>query len=139
MKAAFVVDCSLAMAWLFKDERTVHTQDLLARLDSEAALVPSFWYLEVANCLYVAESKGRITAADGTTFITEISKLEIKADTKSAKRAFGHVLPLSRTHHLTAYDAMYLDLAIRSGLPLATLDEPLRKAAAACGVPLLGK
>lgn len=66
-----------------------------------------------------------------------LSKLDIQVDTLSAKRCSEHLLPLARAPQLTTYDAMYLDLAMRSRLPLATLDEPLGTAAAACGVTLL--
>jgi predicted nucleic acid-binding protein len=139
MTAAFVVDCSLAMAWLFKDEATASTKRLLRRLASESALVPALWYLEIANVMALAERKGRITAADSSVFINELSKLDFEIDAESSDRAFNHLLPLCRTHQLTSYDAVYLDLAVRRKLPLATLDEPLRKAARKLGIGLLGK
>jgi predicted nucleic acid-binding protein len=139
MSAAFVVDCSLAMAWLFKDEATAPSKRLLRRLVSESALVPALWYLEITNVMALAERKGRITAAESSVFINELSKLDFEIDAESSDRAFNHVLPLCRTHQLTSYDAVYLDLAVRRKLPLATLDEPLRKAARKLGIGLLGK
>jgi predicted nucleic acid-binding protein len=139
MSASLVVDCSVAMAWLFSDEATPQTVKLLERLASETALVPGWWFLEVANVLALAERKGRISTAQSVDFISELSKLDIRSEADSAERAFDYLLPLCRTHQLTSYDAMYLDLAVRTGLPLATLDEPLRKAAKKMGVKLLAK
>ena len=89
--------------------------------------------------LTLAERKGRITATETAHFIAELLKLDIEVDSDSAERAFDHLLPLCRAHQLTSYDAMYLDLAVRRQLPLATLDEPLRKAAKKMGVKLLGR
>jgi len=139
MKAAFVVDCSVAMSWLFRDEATAQTTKLLHQLGTRTALVPTLWFLEMSNVMALAERKGRITASDTGEFIGQLSKLDFEVDTESPDRIFGHLLPLCRTHHLTSYDALYLDLALRRQLPLATLDEPLRKAAKKAGVKLLGR
>jgi predicted nucleic acid-binding protein len=138
MSAAFVVDCSIAMAWLFRDEATPKTMALLNRLATETALVPAWWSIEITNGLAVAERKGRITAAQSDAFIADLSKLGIERDNEAADRAFTHLLALCRTHRLTSYDAIYLDLAIRRSLPLATLDNDLRKIAKKLGVALLG-
>ena len=72
-------------------------------------------------------------------FISLIESLNIEVDNTGAERAFDSLLPLCRTHQLTSYDALYLELALRRQLPLATLDEPLRQAASALGVSLLGR
>jgi predicted nucleic acid-binding protein len=138
MSASFVVDCSIAMAWLFHDEATPKTSALLNRLATEAALVPAWWFVEITNVLAMAERKGRITARQSDAFIADLSKLGIERDNQAPDRAFTHLLALCRTHRLTSYDAIYLDLAIRRSLPLATLDEDLRKAARKLGVALLG-
>lgn len=139
MSASLVVDCSIAMTWLFTDEATPKTAELLNRLATETALVPAWWFVEVTNVIALAERKGWITAAQSGAFITDLGKLDIEQDDESPARAFAHLLPLCRTHQLTSYDAMYLDLAVRRHLPLATLDEPLRKAAKQLGVKLLGR
>ena len=138
MSAAFVVDCSVAMAWLFGDEATPETGELLARLATETALVPSWWFVEVTNVLAMAERKGRIRAAQSVAFIADLGKLDFERDDQAPARAFAELLPLCRAHRLTSYDAIYLDLAVRRSLPLATLDVDLRKAAKALGVKLLG-
>jgi predicted nucleic acid-binding protein len=137
MSAAFVVDCSVAMAWLFHDERTPKTAALLRRLASETALVPAWWFIEITNVLALAERKGRIAQAQSDAFIADLGKLGVERDDEAPDRAFSSLLPLCRTHQLTSYDAIYLDLAIRRNLPLATLDDDLRKAAKKLGVRLL--
>lgn len=138
MNAAFVLDCSIAMAWLFHDEATAKTEALLNRLATEAALVPAWWFIEITNVLALAERRGRITPLQSDAFIRDLSKLGIERDNEAPDRAFTHLLVLSRRHRLTSYDAIYLDLAIRRGLPLATLNDDLRKAAKKSGVYLLG-
>jgi predicted nucleic acid-binding protein len=139
MSVGFVVDCSVAATWLFPDEATPHTGRLLRRLETEAVLVPALWFLELTNVLALAERKGRVTVAQSTGFIKELSKLDIEVDSQLAERALDQLLPLCRAHQLTSYDAVYLDLAIRRELPLASLEEPLRKAAKKAGVKLLGR
>lgn len=138
MSATFVVDCSIAMTWLFI-EATPTTAGLFDRLATETVLVPAWWFVEIANVLTLAERKGRITPAQSGAFIADLGKLDIEQDDQAPGRAFAHLLPLCRTHQLTSYDAIYLDLAVRSNLPLATLDDDLRKAARKLGVRLLGR
>lgn len=137
MSAAFVVDCSVAMAWLFHDEATPKTAGLLQRLASETALVPAWWFIEITNVLALAERKGRITPTQSDAFIGDLGRLGIERDDEARDRAFSNLLPLCRTYQLTSYDAIYLDLAVRRNLPLATLDDDLRKAARKLGVRLL--
>lgn len=139
MTASFVVDCSVAMTWLFKDETTRATRAVLERLETDSAIVPDLWFLEVANVLTLAERKGRIKSEQSTDFIHQIVQLHLEIDGSAASRAFGEILHLATAHRLTTYDAAYLDVALRSKLPLATLDEPLRKAAKSLGVKLLGR
>lgn len=139
MSAAFVVDASVALTWLFKDEATANTDALLMRLEQETALVPSWWFLEIANVIGLAERKGRISEADSAVFISELLKLGIEVEPLAPEQPFSHYLPLARKFALTCYDSMYLELAQRRQLPLASLDEQLRDAASRCGVALLGK
>jgi predicted nucleic acid-binding protein len=139
MSAAFIIDCSLTMTWLFQDEATTATTELLERLATETALVPGLWHLEVTNVLAVAERAGRIRPKESDAFLDDLAGLDIEMDQQAEARAFGHLLPLCRKHQLSSYDATYLDLALRRKLPLGTLDEPLRKAAKKLRVKLLGK
>ena len=137
MSAAFVLDCSIAMAWLFHDEATPKTAALLNRLVTETALVPSWWFIEITNVLALAERKGRITPAQSDAFVANLGKLGIERDDEAPDRAFTHLLALCRTHGLTSYDAIYLDLAVRRSLPLATLDQDLRRTGEKLGLRLL--
>jgi predicted nucleic acid-binding protein len=136
--AAFVLDCSIAMAWLFHDEATPKTEALLNRLATDTALVPAWWFIEVTNVLALAERKGRITPVQSDAFTADLSKLTIERDNEAPDRAFAHLLGLCRTHRLTSYDAIYLDLALRRSLPLATLDNDLRRTARKLGIAVLG-
>jgi predicted nucleic acid-binding protein len=139
MSPAFVLDCSIAMTWLFREEATPNTMALLGRLTYETALVPGLWFIEVTNVLALAERKRRITPAQSDAFIADIGKLSIERDDEAPSRAFTNLLPLCRTHRLTSYDAIYLELALRRDLPLATLDDDLRKTAKKLGVRLWDK
>lgn len=137
MSPAFIIDCSMTMAWFFFDEATPATQRIQDRLATEAALVPSLWLLEVTNVLAMAEKRNRTTSSDSTQFLEQLQKCDIQTDDSWQRRTFDHILPLCRKHSLTTYDAAYLDLAFRSQLPLASLDIDLKKAAKTLGIPLL--
>jgi predicted nucleic acid-binding protein len=139
MTPTYVVDASLAMAWCFLDEATAVTRSLYEELSETTLVVPAWWYIELTNVLYIAEKNRRIPPDRVAEFIAFVGGLEIEVDGEAPARAFQYLLPLCRAHQLTSYDAMYLDLAGRRKLPLATLDEPLRKAAKKIGVKLLGK
>lgn len=139
MTPALVIDCSIVMSWCFADEATATSAKVQDRLVNEAAIVPSHWSLEVANVLLMAEKRKRISAAHSTQFVNLLETLDIQVDDEVGNRAFGHILPLSRSHKLTSYDAAYLELALRRQLPLASLDDDLRRAAAKLGVKLLGR
>ena len=139
MKPALIIDCSITMAWCFADEATDETARIQDRLVTEAALVPAHWPLEVANVLVMAERRRRIAAADAAQFIKLLGSFDIQVDEETPIRVFDHVVPLSRSHALTSYDAAYVELAMRRRLPLASLDDDLRQVAIRLGVPVLGK
>lgn len=139
MKPAFVVDCSVTMAWLFEDERTEETSQIQDRLASEAAVVPVHWLLEVTNVLFLAEKRKRISVTTSAEFLRLLRGLEFEVDHDWKIDRIDPWLTLCRAHGLTSYDAVYLELAVRRQLPLATLDDNLRKAAKGVGVELLGK
>jgi predicted nucleic acid-binding protein len=131
---AFVLDGSLAVAWCFPDEQAPYAQAVLDALASTTAFVPSLWHLEVANALLMGERRKRSTEADTARWLAFLTPLPITVDDETPTRAWGDVLRLARAHTLSAYDAAYLELALRRGLPLATLDGKLKAAAAAAGV-----
>ena len=132
-----VIDASVALAWCFGDERTKTTASLLERLQTDAAAVPSLWHLEVANGLALAERRGRITPAESAELIALLEMIEIVVDGDTAARAFTRVLDLAREERLTAYDAAYLELAMRLGVPLASKDGDLCDTAERLGVSVL--
>lgn len=139
MKAGFVIESSIVMAWCFQDKATLATNRLLERMVTEAAAVPAWWSLEITDMLALAERKKRITAAQIAQFIALIESFDLEVDDQAPGRAFAQLLPLCRSHELSSYDAAYLDLAMRLQLPLATLDDDLRAAAKALGIEVLGK
>jgi predicted nucleic acid-binding protein len=131
---AFVLDSSLALCWCFEDEATEGTGQLLEHLRTESAAVPNLWHVEIANVLGLAERRRRITAAETAQFIALLEALEIDVDEETWSQAFGRILALARQERLTAYDAAYLELAMRLGVPLASKDRELCDAAERVGV-----
>lgn len=131
------MDTSITAAWCIPDEATPTTDLLLNRLREESAVVPVIWPLEITNVLLTAERRGRVMPAEIAPVFAFLADLPITIDTDGLSHAFQSVPALGRAHQLTSYDAAYLELAMRSGLPLATLDDDLARAANAVGVPLL--
>lgn len=129
-----VFDCSITMAWCFEDEATEFTDSVLELLGEGSAKVPSIWPLEVANVLAISERKGRTNQAKITQFLQLLNDLPITVDAKTGEKAFTDVLTLARNNKLTSYDAAYLELALREGLSLATLDKGLKQVAGNLGV-----
>jgi predicted nucleic acid-binding protein len=135
--SGFVIDASVALAWCFDDEATDATRAVLDRFEDERAEVPSLWHLELANALAMGERNRRITPARASEFIALIDGLPIVIDERTPNVALSTVLELSRREQLSAYDASYLELAMRRGVPLATKDKDLARAANHLGVTLL--
>ena len=130
----FVLDASVTLSWAFEDERSQPALEVLERLRQDEAAVASLWPLEVTNGLMAAERRGRLTGADASRFLHLVRLLPIVIDPVARVRAFEGTRSLARTHRLTAYDAAYLELAVRRGIPLVTLDGELQAAAEAEGV-----
>ncbi len=135
---SLVLDASLTLSWFFKDERTPGTDAVLTEVTENGAVVPGLWRLEVANALQMAVRRKRIDAAFRDSALTQLSRLSIPADPDTDAYAWTAILQLASRFELTLYDAAYLELAQRRGLPLATFDRELRDAAAALGIALLG-
>lgn len=133
-REGLVIDSSISIAWCFPDERDDYSQAVLDALASQKAFVPDLWHLEVANTLIVGERRKRSTQANTVAWLGFLSSLPIVVDDATRTHAFGNTLSLARDHNLSVYDATYLELALRRGLPLATLDDKLRAAARAVGV-----
>jgi predicted nucleic acid-binding protein len=135
----FVLDASVTLCWCFENQGTDYTEAIFNRLaGGDEAAVPFIWPIEVANVLVIAERRKALKVANVTGFLEELSAWPIQVDTLGVDRAFQQILSTAREQSLTAYDAAYLELAIREGLPLATLDDDLRKAAKAVGVKIAG-
>ena len=131
----FVLDGSVTLAWLFHDEQDPYADAIIGKLPHLEMLVPRIWHLEVANVLLVGERRGRCSQADTTSWLAFLSGLPILVDGSTEARAWSDTINLARQQSLTEYDAADLELALREGLPLATLDSKLEAAATAVGVP----
>ncbi len=132
-----VVDCSVTMAWYFRDQADAFCDSVLIALKTGTAHVPSIWPLEIANVLLIGERRKLIARTDTDNFLGTLNQLRIAVDEETPQRALGPILALAREDGLSAYDAAYLELAMRLGLPLATRDAALKKAARAAGVSLM--
>jgi len=131
-----VIDASVAACWIFKDEATPATDDLLARVRDAGAVVPALWSWEMANLLIAGIRRARISRADAAGHLFDLALLPIAIDAESSARAGRETFLLAQAHNLTAYDAAYLELAQRTGLDLASKDAELCGAAVALGVTL---
>jgi predicted nucleic acid-binding protein len=135
-KDNFVLDASIALAWCFADEADPYADSVGRKLPRVGAIVPSIWHLEIANGLLVGERGGRCDRGDTSRWTAFLSSLAISVDELQGSVAFGEILSLARAQNLSIYDATYVELALRRGLPLATLDGVLKAAAAAVSVEL---
>ena len=136
MGESFVLDNSVVMSWCFKDETNQYADAVLDRLVNSTAFAPSIWLLEVVNVLLVAERKKRLSEADSVRFITLLSQLPIIVEYEQPERLMKDLLALARANNLSSYDACYLDLSMRKGFPIATLDIRLIEAAKKTEVPI---
>ena len=130
----FVLDASVTASWCFEDEEASVADAAMDRLPEDHAVVPALWWFEIRNILVVNERRGRIDSADSDVFLNDLARLPIRIESDPNERL---VVELARTHRLTAYDAAYLDLAVRLTAPIATLDRALADAARAEGLELV--
>jgi predicted nucleic acid-binding protein len=134
---SFVLDASVAMRWFFGDGKPpqlAYAGKVLDALKTASARVPATWGLETANVMARAEARGLVTEARSGAFIEMLEGVDIEVDAATFAHALSDTLQLARRYNLSAYDASYLELALRLGIPLATLDEDLQKAAKKAGV-----
>ena len=132
MKAP-VLDSSVTMAWVLRDEQSAQADAALEKVAEIGGIAPALWWVEVRNVLVIAERRGRLTQEDTAAAVQAIDALCIHLDHAPDNAS---LLQLARTHGLSAYDALYLELAIRQQRPLATLDRKLSAAAQAEGIAL---
>jgi predicted nucleic acid-binding protein len=129
-----VLDASITASWHFPDERNARSDTVLDSLERDSAIVPTHWWFEIRNVLLLGERRQRSKKQDTVDFLGWLIKLPIR---NAPLPDGGDVLALARKHQLTFYDAAYLELALREGLGLATLDKQLIAAAYAEGVSLV--
>lgn len=127
----------MAVAWCFEDEAAPDTDALLTRVRDDGGVVPALWYWEVANVLAMAVRKKRLSADAAALRLSVLGALPITTDSDAQSRAWRETLAMAQSHSLTAYDATYLELALRVGLDLATRDDALRSAAIGLGVKVV--
>ncbi len=133
-----VLDASVALSWGFEDKTSPYAEKVVEAFKTQSALVPPIWPIEIINVLVVAVRRRRYREVDAMRLLTVLDTLPLEIDREIARDALAQcVLGLALTQGLTAYDASYLELAMRRGLPLATQDERLARAAAAAGVAIL--
>jgi predicted nucleic acid-binding protein len=129
-----VIDASVSLAWCFPDESSHSANAVLVALEDRTVFVPAIWSVEIANALLVGERRKRIRPPEIRRFVELLKGLSIFEDKQPFDEVVGIVLPLARDHRLSAYDAAYLEVAIRHTAPLATLDAGLQKAARMAGI-----
>lgn len=138
---SFVLDNSVTMRWFFGDgkpQELAYAGKVLDAMKNDSAIVPVTWGLEVANVIAGAEAKGLVTEARSGAFLEMLEGVGIEVDEATFPRALADTLQLARRYKLSSYDASYLEVALRLGLPLATLDGDLRNAARKAGVKKFG-
>jgi predicted nucleic acid-binding protein len=135
---SLVLDCSIILAWVYADETTAPVRQVFDLVSQGGAWVPSLWRLEVANVLEMSMRRRRHDAAFCDATLADLAHLPIQVDGETDIRAWTETIGLAERHQLTLYDAAYLELAQRRGLPLATLDRDLRRAAGAEKIRVLG-
>lgn len=133
------MDNSVSMRWVLASKKKVdqkYAEAVLKTLVDVDAIVPDLWHLEAANVLLSAEKRKELETGDIERFISQLESLPIQVDLATNHQVFSRTLSLARSYKLSSYDAAYLELAVREGLPLATLDKDLLKAAKKAGVDI---
>jgi predicted nucleic acid-binding protein len=134
----FVLDASTVLTWCFPDEEARKAREISERIAAgDSVVVPSFWRHEILNALLVGERRKRLAPELVEAFITELNGLPVEVDQPTPANVFDTTQTLCRKHGLTAYDAAYLEIAMRDGYPLATVDADLRRAAVAERIQVL--
>ena len=134
----FVLDASIVLTWCLPDEESQKAEKISERIAlGDKPMVPAFWRHEVLNALLVGEKRKRLTGELVQAFIQDLERVPTEVDTPAAGTVFHLTQELCRKHGLTAYDAAYLELAMRHRIALATADDALERAARAAGVEIV--
>jgi predicted nucleic acid-binding protein len=138
LNPAFVADASVGFAWVYHGQATPETHRLLEMIKSGTrVIVPAFWFLEISNILLVAQRRNRISVAQRNEALEKLAGMQFTVDEDASRRAFNQISDLAEKHNLSVYDAVYLDLALRYSVPLASRDGSLNTAAGKCGIKSL--
>jgi predicted nucleic acid-binding protein len=129
-----VIDASVALAWGFSGEASEYADGVLVALEGHTVVVPALWAVELTNALLVAERRKRIRQSEIRRFVELLGGLTLLVDSQRLAESVNNILPLAREYGLSAYDAVYLDVALRHGASLASLDDRLQKAARKAGI-----
>ncbi len=129
-----VIDASVALAWCFPDEASEYADSVLLAVENHTVVVPAIWAVEITNALLVGERRKRIRQPEVRRFIELLKGLKIAEDVQPVADTVSCIFPLAQAYRLSAYDAAYLDVAVRREIPLATLDGDLQEAALAAGI-----
>lgn len=134
---SLVLDASMALAWLFEDERGHAETAILDRVKADGAVVPSIWRLEIANVLHYAVLRRRCTGMFAASNLADLDRLPVVLDDETNRHAWGKTRAPAHEHGLSVHDATYLELALRREFPLASRDRDLNKAARRARVEVL--
>jgi predicted nucleic acid-binding protein len=129
-----VIDASVALAWCFPDEASDYADSVLLALEDQTVIVPAIWAVEITNALLVGERRKRIRQSEVRRFVELLKGLNVAEDAQPVADTVNSIFPLAQAYRLSAYDAAYLDVAVRREIPLVTLDGHLQKAALAAGI-----
>lgn len=130
------IDASVTLAWCFPDEASNYADSVLLALENQTVIVPTIWAVEITNALLVGERRKRIRQPEIRRFVDLLKGLSVVEERQKFAETVSNVLPLAREYDLSAYDAAYLDVAIRHEIPLATLDAAMQKACTAAGIEI---
>lgn len=134
---SLIADISVVLAWFFEEQQTAQALEVLDRIEKTSLLVPPLWWTELENGILMGERRGRKTPTESAAFLKLVRALPIQTDDAPRHRIGDDILGIGRRFQLTAYDATYLELAVRQGVGLATFDVAIRRGAHALGVKIL--
>ena len=134
--SGIAIDASVALAWCFPDEASNYADSVLLAVENQTVIVPSIWAVEITNALLVGERRKRIRQPEIRRFVDLLKGLSVVEERQTFAETVSNVLPLAREYDLSAYDAAYLDVAVRHEISLATLDGAMQKACTAAGIEI---
>jgi len=129
---AFILDNSVVCGWILENQATDYSAAIAKRLEQERALAPPLLQLEIVNVLRTACKRQIMIASQAQALLAQLSLLPIEINANPPEP--GLLLALALRYELTSYDAVYLELALRMQLPIATQDAALAEAARIAGV-----